>query len=237
MSEKDKRTAIRNKICDPEKLIKIYNGIDTRKLNFVPKDLARKFIIQRIDLCKEDLANAEKISFVGTIANFYKTKGLDYLIESVNILKTKYYLPNTKFIIIGDGLQRKKIEDLILKYRLTEEIFLMGRIPEAYRFLKAFKMFVLPSIKEGMPWIILETMAARVPILSTRVGAIPEMIENKKEGLIVSPKNPKALSEAISWLLAHEKKAYDMAFKAKKKVKKEFKLNRMLGETERLLFQ
>ncbi len=138
-------------------------------------------------------------------------------------------------IIIGEGKERPKLEGLIKKYSLEDKVLLAGRIPDAYKYLKAFDVFVLPSLKEGFPWIILEAMAAELPIVATKVGALPEIIENGREGFLVEPKNSQTLAEKIKWLLENPQEAKVMGIQAKAKLAKEFSFQRMIKETEKLL--
>ena len=142
---------------------------------------------------------------VGTIANDYPAKGLKYF------EKAKYELRNTnyEFIIIGKGNRF---------------------IPEAYKYLKAFDVFVLPSVKEGFPWTILEAMAAGVPIVATKVGAIPEI----QPGLLVEPGNSKELSDAIKKLLENKDLRERLIKKAKRIIEQKFTLKKMVSEVEKL---
>lgn len=79
---------------------------------------------------------------------------------------------------------------------------LAGFVPEAARYLKAFDVFVLPSLKEGLPYTILEAMHAGLPIVATSVGGIPDVIEHKKNGILVPPGNPTLLADAITTVFA-----------------------------------
>ncbi len=220
-SEIDKEIAIKYKICPPKKIVKIYNGIAPEKLEFLSKEEARKKIFQFSNL-----------TIIGCIANFYKTKGLPYFIEAAKIISINQH--KSVFLIIGEGKQRKKLESLIKKYKLENTVFLLGRIPEAFKYLKAFDILVLPSLKEGFPWIILEAMAAEIPIIATNVGAIPEIIKDGKNGILIEPKDSKVIAEKIIWLLNNQEKAQKIAFKAKENLKK-FNLEKMIEQTEKLL--
>ena len=94
---------------------------------------------------------------------------------------------------------------------------------DAYRYLKAFDVFVLPSLKEGFPWVIIEAAAAGIPIVATKVGAIPEILP---EECLVEPGDSQSLAKKISWMLEHP---------APPKLKQEFNLQKMVEETEKLL--
>ena len=209
-SEYDWRIATKRKIISPEKIFKIYNGLDLNSLDFLSRQEARS---------KLNLNQSAKI--VGTVANFYKTKGLQYLIEAAHKMgKTN---PQLIFVIIGEGRLRPEIESLIKKYGLKSKVVLAGRIPDAYKYLKAFDIFVLPSLKEGFPWIILEAAAARLPIIATEIGALPEILEKE---CLVKPKDSKKLAQKISWVLEHPVKAG---------LKKDFTSQKMVAETEEVL--
>lgn len=229
-SEIDREIAIKNKICPSEKIVKIHNGIDVEKLEFLPRHDAIKKLSQFGNLTIEQFNNS---TIVGTVANFYKTKGLKYLIEAARILNTKYKIQDTRYIIIGEGNQRPQLESLIKKYELENKVFLLGRIPEAFKYLKALDIFVLPSLKEGFPWIILEAMASGVPVISTNVGALPEIIKNEREGILIHPKDPKRLAEKILDLIKDPEKSQRLKSRAKERIK-EFSLQKMIEDTEKL---
>ncbi|MCG2690350.1 glycosyltransferase family 4 protein, partial [Candidatus Parcubacteria bacterium] len=107
------------------------------------------------------------------------------------------------------------------------------KIKNASQYLKAFDIFCLPSVKEGFPFALLEAMRAQLPIVATKVGAIPEIIENEKEGLLVKPKDSSALKAKIEELLHNKEKANFLAQNASLKAKK-YTLESMLAETKAL---
>jgi len=147
---------------------------------------------------------------------------------------------NLKFLVVGEGRERKKLEKLIKKYYLEDDFFLAGAIPNAYKYLKAFDIFVLPSVKEGFPWTILEAMVAEIPIIATKVGGVPEILEDSstgsgQAGIIVEPKNPKQLAEAIQKLIENPDLRKKFSQKAKRRVKEKFSLDKMVNKIEKLL--
>jgi len=227
-SEIDKNLCLKLKIAPSHKIIKIYNGLDPKKLKFLPRNEARKFLKETLKI-----KFSEKDFLIGCIANFYKTKGLNYLIEAGNKLKNE--ISGFKIIIFGEGNLRSQLENLIKKYHLEENVFLPGAFEDAYQYLKGFDLFVLPSLKEGFPWVILEGMAGEIPILATNVGGIPEIIENEKEGILVEPKNSQLLCEKIKWFYKNPKKAKILSQKAKEKLLREFSLKKMVKNIEKVL--
>ena len=217
-SEFDRRLAIKNKIAKPEKIITIYNGLDIENLKFLSKEEAKKLL---------GLNNG---IVIGTIANLYKNKGLEYLIYAAAKIKN----PELKFVIIGDGPEKKELERLIKGMNLGNSVFLIGYIDDAFRYLKAFDIFVLPSVKEGQPWTILEAMAAETPIVATNIAGIPEMLENEKSGFLVEPADSDALALAIEKTLTHTSLAKECVDNALIAVKENFGLEKMLRENEKL---
>jgi len=197
----------------------IYNGLKSPE--FLEKDLAKKFIEKTIN---QPLNN--KI-IIGTVSRLEYQKNIENILESAKILRRE----NIIYLVIGDGPERKKIEKLINRYQLKNNFFLLGDIPEAAKYLKAFDIFVLPSRYEGFPLVILEAMNARLPIVATDVGGLKEMIENKKEGILVEAKNPKVLAMAIKELIENKNLARNLAENAYRKVKEMFSLEKMVKET------
>ncbi len=190
------------------KLIKIYNGAHN-DIGLTRED-AR-------DTLRKKFGVSVKETLLGTIAELHRNKGLPYLIEAVRKLPK-----TTSLIILGEGEERTHLESLIRREHLQERVFLTGFTLNASTLLKAFDVFVLPSIKEGVPSVLLEAGKAGVPIVATDVGGIPEIIENKKEGLLVPPKNPPALTEAIQALLDSKTDREKYTKNFAKKIKEKF---------------
>lgn len=224
LSEKEKEIALKFKTAKKNNIFVIPNGIDFSSINFIPKDEARKIL--RIPDIKD-------VILIGVIANLYKTKGLGYLVEAIKILGIKYPIPNIKAVIIGEGEERNKLRTKIKESGLEKSFFLLGSIPEAYKYLKVFDIFVLPSLKEGLPYTILEAMAASLPIVATQVGAIPEILENEKTGVIIPLADPLSLAEAIKKLIGNPEETTRLGQAAQEAVKK-FSLKKTIAETKAL---
>jgi len=227
-SEFDRQIAIRNKIVDSEKIVTIYNGVDLNEIKFIPKEIAKKFIESKLPIINQQLPTT---IMIGTIANLYKNKGLEYLIPAIEKIRYNNKLCLT---IIGDGPERKNIEKLIKKYKLENQVFLIGKIRDAHKYLKAFDLFVLPSVKEGQPWAILEAMAAELPIVATNIAGIPEMIKNEESGLLVEPADPIILATAVEKILTHQSLAIRCVKNALETVKEKFEIDNMIRKNEEL---
>lgn len=167
----------------------IYNGIDIKKKdNLLNKQDARKIILKKVVFSGVDY------NIVGVIANLYKNKGINFLIDAATEIceKNKKIL----FIVIGEGDEKDYLSQKIISKKLKNKFLLIGAIPDAYRYLKAFDLLVLPSTKEGFPYILLESLLAQVPFIATRVGGIPE-IARINDSKLVEPGNSKQLALSI----------------------------------------
>lgn len=218
VSQYDTKVATDKKISPLSKLITIHNGVNTDKLEFLTTEESR----QQLGLPADSI-------IIGAIANFYKTKGLNYLIEATRLLVDKN--PNIITVIIGDGELRDELTNLIKNYDLSRHFLLLGKKEKAHRYLPAFNIYACSSVKEGFPYSILEAMAATRPIVATKVGGIPEIITDQKDGLIIEPKNASQLASAIKYLADNKDYAENIAKNARQKVVKNFILKSMIEKT------
>jgi len=238
VSEFDRQTALRHKIAPENKLVTIHNGISP--ISFYSEEEAK----QKIPLppfIKGGL-------LIGSIGNLYKTKGFKYFIQAADILihpvksgkagAEQFNGVNqdhlvAAFVIIGEGPERKNLENLINQYNLKNNFILTGRIDDAAALLPAFDTYVCSSVKEGLPYSILEAMQAGLPIVTTAVGGIPEMIEDKKTGLLAKPADAQGLTEKIKTLLNNKALAQEFGQRAKEKAITEFSLEKMIEATKK----
>ncbi len=199
----------------------IYNGLFP--VPFLAREEARRALLERISVTVPD-----DYSWIGTIAELHRSKGLSYAIEALE--KT----PRALHIIIGNGEERNRLEDLVRKKGLTERIFFLGHIHDAARFLPAFDIFLLPSLTEALGYVLLEAGSAGLPVIATHVGGIPEIIEDGKTGILVPPKNPRAITDALSTLINDKEKAAKYGATLSTFVKEKFSIEQMVESTERL---
>lgn len=212
-----------------EKIVLVYNGLDVYKLGFLSKDKARSDLAQKIP--QDQRHDADSKIIIGTIANFYPAKGLEYLIRAAAIVQER---SNAVFYIIGDGRERKKIEQLIKEFRL-KNFFLLGRIENSYSYLPAFDIFVLPSIKEGFPWSLIEAMSAKIPVIATDVGAVKEIIQDGDNGIVINPKSPEQIYQKITELMKNDGLRQKLGIAGHQTVLLKFSLGSMIKNIEALL--
>ncbi|MGC9031611.1 MAG: glycosyltransferase [Minisyncoccia bacterium] len=179
---------IAKKIHLTNKRVVIYNGIPDP--HFLERESTRKFFEDKL---KIDLK--EKF-LIGSIGRLDYQKNYEFLIQIFpEILKLK---ENSILIIIGEGSERKKIEKLIKNLNLKEEIFLIGEVKNASKYIKGFDLFILPSRYEGLSITLIEALFARIPILASDVGGNKEIVGkdcvfelNNKEEFLEKMKNQK----------------------------------------------
>lgn len=220
VAESDKKLAIEKNITTENKLITIHNGMDIDEGNLLANATAKK-----------ELSLPENTIIIGTIANFYDTKGLKYFIEAINLLKTSQTGLPLLAVIIGDGELRPQLENLIANYNLKNHFWLLGQKDNAAQYLKAFDIYICSSVKEGFPYSILEAMAAGRPIISTDVGGIPEIIQDQTNGLLIGPHDASALASQIKLLMNDASLMTRLGQQAQIDVEQKFSLSQMLEKT------
>lgn len=169
---------------------------------------------------------------IGTISELHKNKGLPFMIRAVHSLIKKGY--NITFFIISDGEEKIRLERFIERLGLQDRVFLTGHIDKASEFLQGFDIFTLTSVKEGLPYVLLEAGLAGLPIVATKIGGIPEIVENMKSGILVHPKNALEAERALSFLIDFKKKKEEFGNNLKEKVERDFTLEQMVADTVNL---
>ena len=138
------------------------------------------------------------------------------------------------YVIIGEGEERTALQNLIQEMHLENEVFLIGKREGASSLLRAFDIFILPSIKEGLPYVILEAGVAELPVVASAVGGIPEIIQDMKSGILVKSKHEDEITLALEFLLANPQKQAKFGETLKEYVVKNFSIEKMVEETSML---
>lgn len=192
LSEAERKVALRERLSAQKNLHLIPNGIDRDAIDFLDRENARDGLER---LTGSKLGG----TLVGVVANAYPSKGLPLMLEAFDGLAED--LPDTDLVILGDGPEMPRLRALRERLPHRDRLHLPGAVPAAARLMRAFDLFALPSLKEGFPFVILEASLAGVPILATRVGALPEIIDDRMTGRLVPPGDIKALRAAMREIL------------------------------------
>jgi glycosyltransferase involved in cell wall biosynthesis len=192
----------------------IHNGVDVNK--FKPAADRLK--------AKEELGFNPKDKAILSVGRLYARKGLFTLIESMVLATRKFR--NAKFIIAGKGLsdEMKKLVSYATKLGVKDNIIFTGYFPDKKlpRLYQAADIFAFSTFYENLPFAVLEALSTGLPVVTTNVGGIPEMIEDGKNGFLVEPANSKALADRILYYLEHPATASEMGLLARKNIENNF---------------
>jgi len=176
------------------------NGLALESMSSVPTgiDLTR-FAPSDRHAARRKLGQPD-VPTLGILATLRNWKGHFYLLEAFALLRTTF--PDWRLLIIGDGPQRHNLERKLVELDLTNRVALVGNQDNVPDWLNALELFVLPSYgDEGVPQSIMQAMACGLPVVSTPVGAIGEAVVANETGLLVPPKDSRALSIALGRLM------------------------------------
>jgi glycosyltransferase involved in cell wall biosynthesis len=197
----------------PFKTVLIHNGI--KDIDFKDRDSARDFLGELTKAPKDK-------TWIATISELHKNKGLEYLIQAISKLKEKPIV-----FIIGEGEEKENLSKLIEKLKLEKNVLLMGFVKNASMYLKAFDVFTLTSIKEGHPYVLLEAGLTGLPVIGSNISGIRDIIDSESGVLIERQK----ISEAIEKLLNNPQKRAQLGVNLKDKVEKEFSFKKFFEKT------
>ncbi|HEU5347585.1 MAG TPA: glycosyltransferase family 4 protein [Ktedonobacterales bacterium] len=206
----------------------IPNGIDVERI--AAAAVHRGAMRQKMGIADQDVAILIPASLV-------RRKGHHYMLRALAFPLLRKYGRSLRLILAGEGPMRERLQQQCTRLGLTEQVVFAGRIPheEIPAMLSAADIVALPSDDEGMPLSLLEAMAAGLPVVATRVGAIPEIIEDGEMGLLVRPGSPHALAQAIDELLRDPETARRLSASGREQVLARYDQRIMVAGYERVL--
>lgn len=195
-----------------ERIRVIYNGVDLSKFRLKEYrwgDVARYNI--------------------GCVARLEKEKGIEFLIQAVKIVRE--FIPFARLIIVGEGPERRKLMWLSERLGLKEIIQWVGYQREIEKWYGFFDALVLPSVKrESFGITLVEAMAMGIPVVASRLGGIPEIIDHKKNGFLAKPGDSQDLADQLMYLYNNRSEVRQMILAARKKIEDQFSLERMIRD-------
>lgn len=203
----------------------IRNGIDLEKK---PNQTDRWQI-------RKELGVDAEICLIGTVGRLTPVKGLSYLLQSVSMLLRRR--TNVRLLIVGDGVIRKDLEAQAHDLGIGENVVFLGHREDTLELMQALDIFVLPSLSEGIPMALLEAMAVSRAVVASRVGGIPEIVEDGVEGILVEPMDVNQLAESCGRLIESPATAMKMGEQARKRVIQDFSASAMADKVEGLYKQ
>jgi len=169
---------------------------------------------------------------IGQVARIDEKKGQHILIRAAEKVIKEF--AHAVFLIVGEdfqnGIYRKKLETLAKNLDIIDHIIFMGYHPDIINLMHAFDLFVLPSLVEGLPVVILEAMAAKKPVITTSVGGNAEIVVDGQTGTLIPPEDSDKLAKAIIYHLNNPEISKRMGEKGQERVRQYFSLSRMLDK-------
>jgi glycosyltransferase involved in cell wall biosynthesis len=178
-----------------DKVSVVWNGIDIGRFSGEFEEM------KTLENARDDLGIPQKCDVIGTVGRMTEQKGHVYFIEAARRIAKKHR--NTRFLIVGDG----PLKQSLMKQSQDLPVVFAGVRNDMPTMYALMDIFVLPSLDEGLPMVLLEAMASRIPVIATAVGEIPLVFEDGKSGILISSKDVSALAGAIEDLLEHRSKA------------------------------
>jgi glycosyltransferase involved in cell wall biosynthesis/peptidoglycan/xylan/chitin deacetylase (PgdA/CDA1 family) len=203
-----------------EKIVTVTNGINTKRFE-KPVDT---------DAIKESLGIRRTDRVIGIMGRLEAVKGHHVFLEAAQQLTLKH--DALRFLIVGDGPLRAELKEKVDHSNLREKVIFTGLRRDIPDLMKILDCLVLPSTREGLPIVLLEAMAAGVPIVATTVGGIPEVISNDVHGKLIAPNDSSALVTAVDWILNHPEQAQEMVGRARARVASDYSVARTARQIE-----
>ncbi|MFA5143020.1 MAG: glycosyltransferase [Candidatus Omnitrophota bacterium] len=220
ISEDAKRRFLTFNRIKYDKLRVIYNGIDAAS----SEKLDTRSIKEKI--FKVDA----RYKIIGTVSRLSEEKYQVALLDAFQ--KVSQAVKNVILVFVGDGPLKQALHNYSEKLGIADKIIFLGFRADAREIVEAFDIFALPSLTEGISLSLLEAMAARKPVVATNVGGNPEVVVDGDTGILVPPKDPQKMAEAIIKLIQNSDLAKKMGQAGRKRMEEKFSLNRMVNEYE-----
>lgn len=221
ISDAEKESALKNRICKEDKLQVIYNGIDIEKYE------------KNSMLCSREELQIPKDAFVvGMVGRVSTQKAPDTFIRAAKLIKKE--IPNAFFVIVGSGELEEEVRVYAEDNNLRESLLITGWIYEPMKYIKQFDVAVLLSRWEGFGLVLAEYMYAKKPIVATNVDAIPNLIEYGENGLLVEVDDFEAAAETCIRIFEDKKLSDELSENGYRHVLEKYDVRRVAKEHEKL---
>ena len=181
---------------------------------------------------REELWLPHGAPIVGNVAALVPHKGQRHLVEAALLVLPQ--VPDVRFVIAGEGELRPALERQIHEHRLEKHVLLTGFRPDVLSLHKAFDVFVMSSVTEGLGTSIIDAMACGKPVVATSVGGIPELVVNGETGFLVAPRDHEGMARALTALLKDESLRQRMGEAGRTRARVDFSAERMVQDTLRV---
>lgn len=169
---------------------------------------------------------------VGCVARLHRQKGILYLLKAAGLIRLSF--PEVKVWIVGGGPQKAKLDHLNKRLGVSSHVRILGERKDVPQLVSCFDVFVLPSLWEGLPYSLLEAAALSKPVVASDIDGVREIIRHGQTGLLVPPRKPRLLAEAVIQLLRDRDYASHLGRNLKAEVRKTFTLEQMVSQVQDL---
>jgi glycosyltransferase involved in cell wall biosynthesis len=194
-----------------DRILLIPNGVP------IPADPVNESRRRRV---REEFGLPANAPILGTVGRLVEAKGYEHLLAALKILRADH--PDLRWLAVGEGDRREALTRLAAELDLSDAVIWAGKRHDIDDLLAAMDLWVMSSIREGLPVALLEAMAAQKPIVATQVGGIPDAARDGREALLVPPSDPKALAGAIAKVLRQPELASELAAAARQRAVAEY---------------
>lgn len=219
-----KRKYIAKNIAKSNKFITIRSGIELDKFVYYSQ-LSEEYRLRE----KERLGISKSDVVIGTASRLEPRKGHLYLLKAAEEIVKKF--PNTKFLILGDGYYKCRLEQEVKNLDLTDNVFFLGFRQDIHKIFPLFDIFVLTSLWEGLPRVLVQAAAAGKPIVTFNVEGAREVVKEGVNGFIVPLKNVKVLIERLSFLIGDLSQAKHMGMRGREFITDSWDKDAMVEKT------
>lgn len=205
-----------------KKIVVIHNGIEA--FEPTPREEARKFLTGE--------EHSQKL-VIYSLSELHKNKGIDVAFRAIKLLPEQTR-NNLLYCVAGTGEEKEVLEKLAEELEIQNNIKLLDFVENAKKYLLGADVFLLPSRNEAFPYVILEAGLLGMPIVTTNVGGVPEVVKDMHNGILVHKENPKEIAHAIEYILKHPERSTEFSKKIHSEVSRHFSKTKMLRETTAL---
>jgi glycosyltransferase involved in cell wall biosynthesis len=192
-----------------------------------------RVVANGIDLAMYSVPQERRpIRRIVTVANLRREKAHEVLLEAAAMVVQRF--ADIELVFVGDGPRRNELDAIARQHGIDGRVRFLGHREDVPAILASSDLFVLPSRSEALPNAVLEAMAAGLPVIATRVGGMPEIVDHQRNGVLVAADDARALGFAMLDLIQWPEHAYALGARAREAVARDYSFDRMVAAFEEL---
>jgi glycosyltransferase involved in cell wall biosynthesis len=171
----------------------------------------------------------------GTVAVFRPQKNLHAWLQAARMIRDR--IPEVHFLLVGDGILMKELRATATSLNLNDVVHFTGLQNNVHPYFSAMDVFLSSSVFEGLPLSLLEAMAMTIPVVVTSVGGVPEVVTDRKTGLLLASSDPHLLADQACWLIQNEQARREFGLAGRRLIEERFSIQRMICDLEELYLE